>query len=67
VLFVVFVTLVVGQQGFELGTLGLKVWVYESIVVHQRPVSTWNYSLLSTKVHQHPLMVIVVAVSVAVN
>jgi len=25
VLFVVFVTLVVGQQGFELGTLGLKV------------------------------------------
>ena len=32
--------MMVGRQGFEPWTLGLKVWVYESIVVHQRPVPT---------------------------
>ena len=31
--------MVVGRQGFEPWTLGLKVWVYESVAVHQRPVS----------------------------
>jgi len=30
----------VGRQGFEPWTLGLKVWVSGSIVVHQRPIST---------------------------
>ena len=57
----------VSRVGFEPTTLGLKVWVSRSIVVHQRPVSIRNYSHLSTKVHQHPLMVIVLAVSVAVK